>query len=166
MTAPAKSAASVTPATVAQPEREPLRVEHAFRAQPERVFQAWTSAEELRRWADPDPRDAEVEVDLRVGGRYRMAMARADGTVHRVTGVYREVDPPRRLVYTWRWESMPGFPETLVTVEFRPRADGGTDLVLVHDGLPTDEAHRRHAHGWVASVEKLAAVVGEPPNGR
>ncbi len=162
MTTTAPPAPSPAAAAVEPLRPDALRVERHFRAPPERVFRAWTAAEELRRWSDPDPRDAEAEVDLRVGGRYRIAMARADGTVHRVTGVYREIDPPRRLVYTWRWESMPGSPETVVTVDFRARPDGGTDLVLVHEGLPSDDARARHAHGWGASIDKLAAVVGEP----
>ena len=141
---------------------EPLRVERHFRAPPERVFRAWTTAAELSRWSDPDPQNAQAEVDLRVGGRYQIAMTRAGGTVHRVTGVYREIDPPHRLVYTWRWESNPGFPETTVTVEFRGAADGGTDLLLVHAGLPDTESGRRHAHGWTMSLEKLASVSEAP----
>ncbi|MDQ2889249.1 MAG: SRPBCC domain-containing protein [Gemmatimonadota bacterium] len=141
------------------PSAETLRIERKFQASPERVFQAWTSPEELNRWSDPDPRNAEAEVDLRVGGRYRIAMSRPDGTVHRVTGVYREILPPSRLVYTWAWESMPGFPETIVTVEFRACNDGGTDVLLVHEGLPNEEARAKHEHGWAESMRKLASAV-------
>lgn len=135
-----------------------LRVERHFRAAPQRVFRAWTTAEELRLWSDPEPKQSDVEVDLRVGGRYRIVMSRPDGVTFSVTGVYREIDPPRRLVYTWQWENMPGFPETTVTVEFRARADGGTDLVLLHEGLPGDESYARHQHGWTESIAKLAAL--------
>lgn len=139
--------------------RQAVRVERRFHAPPERVFHAWTTAEELNRWSDPDPTLASVEVDLRVGGRYTIAMARPDGTVHRVSGVYREIDTPRRLVYTWRWETIADFPETVVTVEFHRRDDGGTDLVLIHDGLPDNESGRRHTHGWTESLNKLSTLV-------
>ena len=77
-----------------------------------------------------------------------------------MSGVYREIDPPRKLIYTWQWESIPGFPETLVTVEFRPRANGGTDVVLTHEGLPDENARTRHEHGWVLSLDKLSNLVG------
>jgi uncharacterized protein YndB with AHSA1/START domain len=147
--------APVSPATPA------LRVERRFRASPERVFRSWTTSEELNRWSDPGPGESTAEVDFRVGGRYWIAMKRADGVTLRVTGVYREIDPPRRLVYTWRWESTEGFPETVVTVEFNARADGGTDLVLVHEGLPSSEAGARHEHGWVGSLGKLAGLLEE-----
>jgi uncharacterized protein YndB with AHSA1/START domain len=100
-----------------------------------------------------------AEVDLRVGGRYRIAMEGPDGAVHVVSGAYREIDPPRRLVYTWQWENSPRFPETQVTVEFRARADGGTDLVLVHEGLPDEDSYARHAHGWDGCLAKLDAAV-------
>jgi glutathione S-transferase len=102
---------------------------------------------------------ATTTIDLRVGGRYELAMARPDGVVQRVHGVYREIDPPRRLVYSWQWATIVDFPETIVTVEFRPRADGGTDLVLVHDRLPDDAAGQRHTHGWTECLGKLAALV-------
>lgn len=135
-----------------------LRVERQFQASPERVFQAWTTAEELSRWSSPNDARAEVELELRVGGRYRMAMTGPDGASHRVVGVYRTIDAPRRLVYTWRWETIPDFPETVVTVELRARADGGTDLLLVHEGLPDSPSGRRHETGWIASLDKLRAL--------
>jgi len=136
-----------------------LRVERHFHAPPTRVFQAWTSADELNAWSSPNPVPARATVDLRVGGTYRIVMESPDGTEHVVRGVYREIVPPHRLVYTWRWDTIPGFPETVVTVEFRAASDGGTDLLLVHDDLPSDDARARHEHGWVTSLGNLAAIV-------
>lgn len=142
----------------AAPVTHTLRVERQFRASPERVFQAWTTAEELSRWSSPDAEPSDVEVDLRVGGRYRMAMKGPTGAIHRVAGVYREIDAPSRLVYSWRWETIPDFPDTLVTVELRRRADGGTDLLLVHEGLPDSASGHRHEKGWAGSLDKLQAL--------
>lgn len=73
-------------------------------------------------------------------------------------GTYREVDPPKRLAYTWRWESDPDSPDTLVTVEFRDRG-GSTDVVLTHELFPNEEARRQHDQGWTACLEKLAQLV-------
>ena len=134
--------------------------ERKFAASPERVFRAWTRAQELNLWSSPSPTDARSEVELRAGGRFSIAMEAPDGVTHLVSGVYREIDPPRKLIYTWEWESIPGFPETLVTVEFRPRANGGTDVVLTHEGLPDENARTRHEHGWVLSLDKLSNLVG------
>jgi uncharacterized protein YndB with AHSA1/START domain len=136
-----------------------LRLERRFAASPERVFQAWTSSEELSRWCAPPPATSVVDADVRVGGHYRIVMSAPDGSEYRVGGVYREIDPPRRLVFTWQWENMPDFPETLVTMELRAREDGGTDLLLVHERLPNDESGEQHREGWVACFEKLAGVV-------
>jgi len=139
-----------------------LEIERTFDAPAEEVFEAWTSGEVLRRWfhGDPEWETPTAEVDLRVGGRYRIDMRAPDGTLHRVTGTYREVDPPNRLVYTWQWETTPGATETLVTVEFHDRA-GRTEVVLTHERLPDAEARARHEHGWNGCFEKLATLFAE-----
>jgi uncharacterized protein YndB with AHSA1/START domain len=99
-----------------------------------------------------------AEVDLRVGGRFRIHMREPDGKEHRVGGAYRVIDPPRKLTYTWQWEteSSTNDPvETLVTIEFLPRGKG-TELVLTHEGFASEEARRSHEHGWAGIMEKLA----------
>src|SRR5438445_13670197 len=113
-----------------------VRLQRTFQAPREKVFQAWTRPEDLKRWSAPGDLTTPVaEVDLRVGGRYRIDMRAPDGTLHRVTGTYREVDPPNRLVYTWQWETTPGATETLVTVAFHDRA-GPAGAQVSRDGHP------------------------------
>lgn len=63
---------------------------------------------------------ARAEVDLRAGGRYRITMLGPDGSERRVGGVYREIDPPAKLVYTWKWEES-AMPDSTVTVGFIDR---------------------------------------------
>jgi glutathione S-transferase len=136
-----------------------LEVRRTFAAARPRVFAAWTSAEALKRWHAPP--DAEVEdagVDFRVGGRYHVVIRGQDGTRHHVTGQYREIDEPRRIVLTWRWESAPDSHESTVTVDFIERA-GETDVVLTHHGLRTDQERDGHRHGWVGCLDKLAGVL-------
>jgi uncharacterized protein YndB with AHSA1/START domain len=138
-----------------------LRIEETFPAPREKVFAAWTHPEVLRRWwaAGPGWTSPWVEVDLRVGGTYRLAMTApgaADTNV--VTGEYLEVDPPQRLVYTWRWESAGapgGDAATLVTVEFRDAGATGTTVVLTHSGFPDAEVRDQHGAGWRACLAQL-----------
>ena len=119
----------------------------------------WTTPEEIKRWKGPGERTTPVvEVDLRVGGAYRIHMRTPDGSEVRLVGVYREVDPPKKLVYTWSWETSPEMGETLVTVEFLERGRA-TDVVLKHELFPTDEARGKHEHGWTASLDKLAKIL-------
>jgi uncharacterized protein YndB with AHSA1/START domain len=73
-----------------------------------------------------------------------------------VSGVYREVDPPKKVVYTWTWEGGP-VTETLVSVEFIERG-AATEVVLRHEGLPSDEERAKHEHGWTGCVDKLEAM--------
>lgn len=137
-----------------------LRLRRTFAAPRERVFRAWTVPEEMKKWKGPGAMSTPVaEVDLRPGGRYRIHMQPPDGTVtHRLVGLYRVVDPPKKLVYTWRWENEPELAETLVTVEFLDRG-GNTELVLTHELFPNDDARKRHEAGWTACFDKLASVV-------
>ena len=136
-----------------------LHLRRTFTATPTRVFRAWTEPAEMKQWKAPAEGTVPVaEVDLRVGGRYRIDMRMPDGSEHRVTGTYREVDPPRKLSYTWFWETNADMGETLVTVEFRDLG-GSTEVVLTHDLFPTDQDRQTHEQGWVGSLDKLTAVV-------
>lgn len=136
-----------------------LEVRRSFPASRERVFAAWTSAEALKQWHAPE--NAVVEdagVDFHVGGRYHVVMRGNDGMLHHVAGQYREIDPPRRIVVTWRWETKQDSQESLVTVDFIERGTE-TEIVLTHEGLTTEQDRQGHRHGWVGCLEKLAKVV-------
>lgn len=136
-----------------------LRLERAFDATPEEVFDAWTDPEVLRRWwvVDAAWRTPVAEVDLRPGGRYRLSMEDpASGSVHTVGGEYLEVKRPERLVYTWQWEVPAGEVSHVSTVTVGFIGDGErTTLVLEHTGLESPESRDRHRHGWEACLESL-----------
>ena len=143
------STSAAAPATV-------LEVRRYFPTTRERVFAAWTSAEALKRWHAPD--NAAVQdagVDFRVGGHWHVRMIGNDGQLHHVRGVYREIDTPRRIVLTWRWENNTDGHDSIVTVEFLER-DGGTEIVLTHDGLVSEQERQGHRHGWTGCFDKLA----------
>ena len=140
-----------------------LVIERTFAAAQARVFEAWTSPEVLRRWwgAGPDWTSPAVEIDLRPGGRYRLSMQDPSGVVRSVGGEYVEVDPPRRLVYTWAWESHGAENDaaTLVTVEFREVSPGQTAVILTHTGFADGERRNLHREGWELCIDNLATRV-------
>jgi len=139
-----------------------IRIERTFRAPVEAVFAAWTSPEMLRRWYQPGA-DWDIplaELDLRVGGRLRVAMRSPAGDVFGGGGEYREIDPPRRLVFTWAWDRPDvGEGMQLVEVEFTDNRDGTTTVVLINGGLRDEEARESHREGWEASFDNLDGVL-------
>lgn len=135
-----------------------VEVRRTFRATRERVFAAWTRPEQLSQWAAPGPMTGKAEVDLRVGGRYRIEMTASDGAKRVVGGAYRVVDAPSKLVYTWQWLDRENATEMLVTVEFHARG-AETDVVLRHEGFSTEKDRDAHEKGWLACVPKIESLL-------
>ncbi|HSD52288.1 MAG TPA: SRPBCC domain-containing protein [Candidatus Methylomirabilis sp.] len=133
-----------------------LNLRRTFKAPREKVFRAWTDPEELKKWWGPEGYETvSAEVDLSVGGKYRLGMRKLpDGEIFYLSGIYREVRPPERLVYTWRWEAKPEMGETLVTVEFR-QVGGSTEVALTHEFFPTAQARDDHNRGWNGCLDRL-----------
>ncbi|HTD58368.1 MAG TPA: SRPBCC domain-containing protein [Solirubrobacteraceae bacterium] len=144
---------------ITKPTETSLRVERTFDAPTEDVFDAWTNPEVLRRWWRPNPGwvTPVAEVDLRVGGRYRISMEDPEtGTKHTAGGEYSEVSRPQRLVYSWQWEQDDGQPDHVSTVTVSFHADGErTNVVLEHSGLVSSESRDSHTHGWAGILEML-----------
>ena len=139
---------------------ESLHLTHTITAPPARLYDAWTSADQLKRWTCPDPSaSVDVGISLRAGGQYSIRM-NVEGGPFTACGTYREVDRPNRLVYTWAWkeEVHPMKTETVVTVEFVP-AGGGTEIRLTHEGFPTPGDRDGHEEGWKICVGRLGELV-------
>jgi uncharacterized protein YndB with AHSA1/START domain len=136
-------------------DRGSVRLVEVFDAPRERVFAAWTEAEELKRWWGPGRFVTTVaNIDLRPGGRYELVLE--PGAMHLV-GEFREVVRPERLVYTWRWESgVPDRRESLVTVEFRALG-ARTEVVLLHDSFAGPGPVDMYDAGWASGLRKLRA---------
>jgi uncharacterized protein YndB with AHSA1/START domain len=115
----------------------------------------------LKRWFAPSEKTVVplAEADVRVGGRYRIVMRTANGDEHRVGGVYKQVVPGRKLVFTWAWESTPER-ESVVTVEIAPTA-GGCELTFTHERFFDETARDRHQEGWTASLRRLEGYLAE-----
>jgi uncharacterized protein YndB with AHSA1/START domain len=136
-------------------ERPSLALVRKFDAAPGKVWRAITEPEMLKQWMAPDAafKTPVAEVDLRVGGRYRIVMKSPAGEEHDVRGVYREVVPNKKLVYTWAWQGTPER-ESLVTVALRA-AGGGTELTLTHEQFADEQARDKHQHGWIGCLGGL-----------
>jgi uncharacterized protein YndB with AHSA1/START domain len=98
-----------------------------------------------------------ADIDLRVGGRYRISFI-SNGTYNEVGGVYREIVPNQRLVFSWAWHSTPER-ESLVTISIKPEA-GGTLLTFLHEQFADETARDNHARGWTELLAKLENYLG------
>jgi uncharacterized protein YndB with AHSA1/START domain len=140
---------------IAKDKETSLQVRRVYQAPVASVYEAWTDPEQVKRWMAPSDAygPTEAEMDVRVGGRYRIVMQAPDGELHRVGGVFREVVPNRKLVYTWAWESTPER-ESLVTIELIPAAQG-TELLLTHQRFADAQARDKHQEGWSGCLERF-----------
>ncbi|MDQ1478673.1 MAG: hypothetical protein QOE62_3902 [Actinomycetota bacterium] len=131
-----------------------LTVRREIAAPAEDLFDAWLDARSLGTWLKPSgTRETRAETDPRVGGTFRIVMVDDESAMEH-TGTYREIDRPRRLVFTW---SSPAtqFRDSIVTVTFQPSSNSST-LVEIHQvGLPDEEARVAHDAGWSDVLREL-----------
>ena len=146
-----------------------LVIRRTFAVPRERVYDAWTKPEILRRWMAPgDMTIREVRFDAREGGKYRIVMVHPEGELYVVGGTIRELRPPERVSYTWQWEGDDGLPEgneTVLTLDFHDRGES-TELVLTHTNFTNAESRERHEGGWTLSLEKLGGILDSAPRVR
>ncbi len=127
-----------------------------------RVWQAWTRPELMALWFGPHhTRAEETETELRLGGRFRVALREENGLRHEVSGQYLEIEPERRLVFDWAWTSTPER-VSRVTVVLREVAEG-TEVTLTHDRFADADTATRHTRGWTESLERLARHFDQGP---
>jgi len=137
-------------------DRTTVRIERSLPASRERVFAALTTGDALLEWWWPWQPTADL--DARPGGAYRLTTVHPHAGSMALQGVYREVVPPERLVYTWCWEGEEPRHETLVTIELASRGME-TDLSLRHAGFPAESARDDHVRGWSDCLDRLAAYL-------
>lgn len=130
-----------------------LEITRVFDAPPARVFAAWLDLEQFQSWIGPEGIDCEVELlEPQVGGRYRLVMNTPERVIP-VSGVFRSIEPCRRLVFTWGWEGDP-IRQSLITLTFR-EIGGKTELTLRQEGLGSVESRDGHVRGWNSALNKL-----------
>ena len=136
---------------------ETLHLERTFQAPAERVFDAWTSEEVMRRWfyGEPGWENCLAEVDLRIGGSVRIVMRDPENDKeYGGGGEYTVVERPARLAFTWRWDDEADR-ETLIEIEFE-ETDGATAVRFTHSNLRDAESAREHESGWTTCFDNLA----------
>jgi len=133
-----------------------LRMTRHFAAPPAAVFRAWTDPKAVAQWMGPPGVAArDVQIDLRTGGRYSLVMDGEDGGVYPLSGEYKRIDSPKRLVFTfvWAFGELEGV-EMLVSLDFMAER-GGTKMQLVQEHIPTESARGHHEEGWIGSFDRL-----------
>ena len=131
-----------------------VTVRREIAAPAEDLFDAWLDAQSLGSWLRPSGiRETRAETDPRVGGTFRIVMVDDESSIVH-TGDYREIDRPRRLVFTW---SSPAtrFRDSIVTVTFQP-SNSSTVVQIDQVGLPDEEARASHHAGWSDALRELA----------
>jgi uncharacterized protein YndB with AHSA1/START domain len=145
-----------------------VRIVRTIPGAPADVFAAWVDRERLRAWwGPPGIVVTALDGELRIGGSYRIVMEQPDRERRTLVWTFREIDPPARLVYTWRWADGPeAGPESLVTVRFRPAGER-TEVEIVHTGIPDPAVRDSHGSGWQGCLDALvAALEGAQPAAR
>ena len=136
-----------------------LRITRILNAPIERVFAAWTDPTKMAQWFFvQETWSAEVENDLRVGGGFAIKMRSDQGVELDCTGVYHEIEPPRRLVFSWTSYAVT---DTRVTIELR-EVEAGTELTLTHEDLVDVDVRNAHSEGWggcLASLESYLQTI-------
>ena len=136
-------------------EKPSLTLSRTYPVAPEKVWRAWTDPEALKGWWGPGTESVSLaELDVRVGGRFRIVFGGPDGKAHECAGVYREVVPNRKLVFTWTWPNSTPDRESLVTITLRA-AGKGTELVFLHEQFFDETVRDGHNRGWTGALDKL-----------
>jgi uncharacterized protein YndB with AHSA1/START domain len=148
-----------------QPDELALRMKLVVPAPAAAVFRACTEPAELAKWWGPRGfTTPAIEIDLRVGGRYRFAMQPPEGDLFHLRGEFREVRLPSHLVYTFVWEPPdPDDRETLVTLSFR-EVDGSTEVSFTQGVFATEARRALHEQGWTESFQRLQALLSATPS--
>jgi uncharacterized protein YndB with AHSA1/START domain len=144
-----------------------LETKRTVAAPPPVVFAAFTDPVELAKWWGPKGfTTLSLQFEPRVGQRYRIEMQPPEGDRFHLTGEFREVEPPARLVFTFVWEQPdPDDVETLVDLSFRDLG-GSTEVALVQGAFKTEARRALHRDGWTDSLDKLEDRLSASPRTR
>jgi len=138
-------------------EKTRLEISRVIEAPRDRVYAAWTDPEQLKQWFGPESvKTRELVADARVRGTFRWDIINSEGEEMTMRGEFRELQPDKKIVFTWQWEDDEDWENhvSIVTVELDD-ADGGTELRLIHEQLPNEESRDGHTRGWNSALDKL-----------
>ena len=143
------------------PEKTSLEVKRFIKAPRAEVYAAWTDPAQLKLWFGPEwVKTRDFVCEVRRGGKFRWDLIDCDGKEKTIAGEYREIVLKKTIVFTWRhlndeaWENC----MSIVTIEFSD-SDGGTELRLKHEQLPTEASRNDHNKGWKSVLDRLEKFV-------
>lgn len=148
--------------------RPELTIKRVFEAPRELVYACWTEEEHMARWFFPkDFTVPHSEADVREGGTYRSCLRAPDGTDHWVGGIYKELTPPERIVFTHAWQDEAGRAEheTTVTITLKDLGGGKTQLTFHQAFFLSDASRDGHAMGWTESLDNLEIYLTSEASG-
>ena len=143
-------------------QKPSLTMTRRLKAPPAKVFDALTDPQKVAVWFGRGaPEEKEIEIEPRVGGRYHFGFPSMQGGGDRndVMGVFKEVSPPSKLVFSWHWKSTPER-ESQVTVDLAPDGEG-TLLTLTHEHFYDEAARDNHQMGWGYGLDQLVVMFEE-----
>jgi len=138
-------------------EKLSLEIKRFINAPRDRVYAAWTDPAQLRQWFGPEKvQTRNLIADARVGGKFRWDLTNSEGEKMTCLGEYRELQPGKKIVFTWQWDDDEDWENhtSVVTVELSDR-DNGTELRLIHEQLPNEASRDGHTEGWNSALDKL-----------
>jgi uncharacterized protein YndB with AHSA1/START domain len=138
-------------------ERFSLEIKRLINAPRDRVYAAWTNPAQLKQWFGPEKvQTRNLIADARAGGKFRWDLTNSEGEKMTCLGEYRELQPGKKIVFTWQWDDDEDWENhiSVVTVELSDR-DGGTELRLIHEQLPNEQSRDGHTGGWNSALDKL-----------
>jgi uncharacterized protein YndB with AHSA1/START domain len=142
---------------MAQTEKLSLQIKRLFKAPRDRVYAAWTDSAQMKQWFGPENvQTRNLIADARVGGEFLWDLVNPEGENMTIRGENRELQPSRKIVFTWQWQDDEDWENhtSIVTVELDD-ADGGTELRLTHEQLPNEASRDGHTRGWNSALDKL-----------
>ena len=138
-----------------------LEIKRLIKAPRDRVYAAWTDPAQLKQWFGPEKvQTRDLIAETRVGGKFRWDLTNSEGEKMTCLGEYRELQPGKKIVFTWQWQDDEDWENhtSVVTVELFD-ADGGTELRLTHEQLPNEASRDGHTGGWNSALDKLEKFV-------
>ncbi|MBE2287057.1 MAG: SRPBCC domain-containing protein [Prosthecobacter sp.] len=149
-----------------QPSATTIQISQLFETSRAQLFDAWTDLNLLNQWWEPDGFvTQEFEWDVRRGGMLLWATTPARNITLTARGKFREVRPDEKLVFSWYWADDPGWKDvvSVVTVEFRAKEPGITELRLTHSDLPDARSRDNHDAAWNNAFDRLRRLFDRLP---
>lgn len=132
-----------------------IQISWNFPHPPAKVWRAWTEPSIAKLWfgSDPNGKVLDAKLDAQVNGSFSVTFANSDGTEFTAQGIYKEIDEPKRLVFTWGWANQPEVDE-LITLEFSPDGDG-TLMSFEQSNIAPSTTLHNYEEGWRSTFQKL-----------